>query len=63
MAYSDFTLAKAKATFGLTLEEGRNLFAEISPISPSDRLEAILADYIPLATAIDSHRYFRFVSV
>lgn len=61
MAYSDFTLAKA--TFGLTLEEGRDLFVEVAPIPVSERLQAMLVDYLPLATAIDPHRYFRFVSV
>lgn len=56
MAYSDFNLARVKDAFGLTLEESRDLFAGVVPISPSDRLETILTDYIPLATAIATEK-------
>jgi hypothetical protein len=44
MAYSNFTLAKAKETFGLTLEERRNLFAAIAPVHPSDLLRQVLEE-------------------
>lgn len=56
MAYSDFTLAKVRDEFGLTLEESRDLFASVAPITPSDTLTTLLADYVPLATAIATEK-------
>ncbi|MFB2770481.1 hypothetical protein ACE1AT_14505 [Pelatocladus sp. BLCC-F211] len=56
MAYSDFSLAKVKKDFGLTLDETRNLFADIKPVTPSDTLTTILKDYIPLATSIATEK-------
>jgi hypothetical protein len=32
MAYSDFSLARVKKDFGLTLDESRNLFADTKPV-------------------------------
>jgi hypothetical protein len=56
MAYSDFSLAKVKNNFGLTLDETRNLFAETQLVLPSDTLKTLLTDYIPLATAISTEK-------
>lgn len=56
MAYSDFTLAKVRETFNLTLEENRDLFADIPAIPPSDRLKVTLEENIPLAIAINSEK-------
>jgi hypothetical protein len=56
MAYSDFTLAKAKNTFGLTLDETRNLFRNIPGVQPSDLLTRLLEENLPLATAINSEK-------
>ncbi len=56
MAYSDFSLAKVKNDFGLTLDESRNLFAETKPVSPSEMLKFLLGDYIPLATSISTEK-------
>ena len=56
MAYSDFSLAKVKKSFDLTLDETRNLFADTKPVTPSDTLRTILIDYIPLATAISTEK-------
>jgi hypothetical protein len=52
MPYSDFSLAKVKKDFGLTLDESHNLFAYTKPVSPSEILTTILIDYVPLATFI-----------
>lgn len=54
MLYSDFSLAKVKKSFDLTLDETRNLFADTKPVTPSETLRTILIDYIPLATAIST---------
>lgn len=56
MVYGDFNLAKVRDSFGLVLAENRDLFAEVSPIAPSGPLATILADYIPLATAISTEK-------
>lgn len=56
MAYSDFTLAKAKNEFGLMLDETQNLFVDTQPVLPSEMLRNLLGDYIPLATAIATEK-------
>jgi hypothetical protein len=56
MAYSDFTLAKVRETFDLTLEEDRDLFAEVTRVQPSELLTAILKEYLALAIAINSEK-------
>ncbi len=56
MAYSNFTLAKVKADFGLTVDETQNLFNDIPAVEPSEILTMILQDYIPLATAIGTEK-------
>jgi hypothetical protein len=56
MAYSNFTLAKVKSDFGLTVDETQNLFNKIPAVEPSEILTVILQDYIPLATAIGTEK-------
>lgn len=56
MAYSDFTLVKARNAFGLTLDETRNLFRDVVEVKPSDLLQKVLAENLTLATAINSEK-------
>lgn len=56
MAYSDFSLAKVRDSFGLTLDESRDLFSEVSAIEPSEMFKHLLADYVPLAAAIATEK-------
>ncbi len=56
MAYSDFTLSQAQSSFNLTLDETVNLFNDVSPVSPSEILKTILADYVPLATSVGTEK-------
>ncbi|MEO1298396.1 MAG: hypothetical protein AAFW75_21985, partial [Cyanobacteria bacterium J06636_16] len=56
MAYSDFTLASVRDSFGLTLVEDQDLFGATASIAPSQTLNTILVDYIPLATAIATEK-------
>ena len=56
MAYINFTLAKVKEDFGLTVDETQNLFNDIPAVQPSEILSVILQDYIPLATAIGTEK-------
>jgi hypothetical protein len=54
VAYSDFTLAKVREAFDLTIEENRSLFKDVPAVAPSDRLLADLNENKPLAIAINS---------
>jgi hypothetical protein len=56
MAYSDFSLARAKNDFGLTLDESSDLFAATAPVSSSDLLKTLLKDYVPLAISISTEK-------
>lgn len=56
MAYSDFTLAKVKADFNLSLNEDEDLFNAINPIEISSFLNQTLKEYLPLATAINTEK-------
>ncbi|MCY7282946.1 MAG: hypothetical protein LH679_05785 [Cyanobacteria bacterium CAN_BIN43] len=56
MAYSDFTLAKAKAAFGLTSQEGSNLFATVTAVQPSISLSQTLTEFTELATLIGTEK-------
>ena len=42
MAYSNFTLAKVKEDFGLTVDETQDLFAGIEAVKPSEILTVTL---------------------
>ncbi|MBD6618616.1 hypothetical protein FNW02_23000 [Komarekiella sp. 'clone 1'] len=56
MAYSDFSLAKVRNAFGLTLEETRNLFVTVAGVQPSELLKRLLDENLTLATAINSEK-------
>lgn len=56
MAYSNFTLSKVKADFGIVTDETQDIFAETTPIHPSDLLSLILKDQLPLAGAINTEK-------
>jgi hypothetical protein len=56
MAYSNFTLAKVKEDFGLTVNETQDLFADIEAVKPSEILTVTLQEYISLATAIGTEK-------
>lgn len=57
MSYSDFkTLDKAINDLNLTLEESHNLFAQVTPVQPSERLKETLAETLELATNISTEK-------
>ena len=56
MTYSDFTVAKAKAAFGLTSKEGSNLFANVAAVQPSSSLSQTLTEFTELATLIGTEK-------
>jgi hypothetical protein len=51
MAYSDFTLRKAKEELNLSFLEGGRFLPKTEPIAPSPYLAEFLAESIPLAIA------------
>jgi len=56
MAYSDFTLKRAKDEFGLKLTEDQDLFSDVPEIQISEHLSATLRYNIPLAMAIGTEK-------
>ncbi len=56
MAYSEFTLNKIISDFGLTLDETTTLFDDAPMIVISEQLKSILAEYAPLAVAINTEK-------
>lgn len=56
MPYSNFTLEKVKQQFNLTTIEESEIFADVEPLSPSDLLNQILQDNLPIAIASNSEK-------
>lgn len=56
MAYSSFTLSTVKSTFGVTTNETVDLFADLGPVQPSELLQQILRDQVPLAGVINTEK-------
>ncbi len=57
MSYSDFkTLDKAINDLNLNLEEIHGLFAQVSPVKPSQRLKEALEETLELATNISTEK-------
>ena len=54
MAYSEFTLNKTLNDFGLTLDQTTLLFDDTPPLAVSEQLKSIMAEYAPLALAINT---------
>ena len=56
MAYSDFTLKKAKSDFNLKTIEDRSLFSDIPCVAISDYLKTTLTRNVPLAISINTEK-------
>jgi hypothetical protein len=56
MAYSDFTIRKAKQSFNLTLVEGGSFFPPIEPVPANPYLIEFLQESLPLAIAMGSEK-------
>lgn len=56
MAYSDFTLRRAKQDFNLTIIEQPTFLSAVEPISPSPALANFLNKYLPLALALNTEK-------
>lgn len=56
MAYSNFTLNKVKADFGIATVETETLFPQVVPVQPSELLTLTLKANLSLATAINTEK-------
>jgi hypothetical protein len=56
MAYSDFTLREVIERFHLTLDDTRDLFAEVPEIEPSPFVLSLITEFMPLALAINTEK-------
>lgn len=56
MTYSNFTLSRVKADFGIVTDEAQDLFAEVEAIAPTELLTLSLKDQLPLARAINTEK-------
>ncbi|MCC5665628.1 hypothetical protein LC653_17300 [Nostoc sp. CHAB 5784] len=56
MAYSDFTLSKFKKSFSIHIDEETDLYADIEPLQPSDKLINSLEETTELALAINTEK-------
>ncbi|MEW6498519.1 MAG: hypothetical protein AB1589_39375 [Cyanobacteriota bacterium] len=56
MAYTDFTLRRAKQDLKLTFIEGRRFLPETTAIAPSSYLTEFLQESLPLAIAMGSEK-------
>ena len=56
MAYNQFTLSKVRTDFNLTIDETKNLFAQVEAIAPTPFLQQTLEENIPLATVINTEK-------
>jgi hypothetical protein len=56
MVYSEFKLSELIKTFGLTLTEAVDLFADVEEVECSENLAFNLKDSIPLAVAIGTEK-------
>jgi hypothetical protein len=56
VSYSDFTLSKVQQEFSLKINEEVDFFASVLEIQPSDFLNQILQNNLPLALAINTEK-------
>jgi hypothetical protein len=56
MAYSDFDLRQARERFGLSLEEGQDLFVAAPEAAISPPLRALLDEWAPAALAMNTEK-------
>src|SRR5437660_457508 len=56
MAFSDFDLRGVRERFGLTLEEGQDLFASIPEAAVGEQLRTFLDEWAPAALAMNTEK-------
>lgn len=56
MPYSAFNLSKVKTDFKLIFVENQDLFTDVETVSPSEYLNLIFSEHLPLVTAINTEK-------
>ncbi|MEC4814806.1 MAG: hypothetical protein SAK29_16220 [Scytonema sp. PMC 1069.18] len=56
MPYSAFSFNKVKKEFNLTVIENQDLFSDVQSVFPTQYLTMILAEHLPLVTAINTEK-------
>ena len=56
MAYNDFTLKQLQKQFDLKIEDQVDLFTNINPVTPTQLLQTIIEENLPLAIAISTEK-------
>lgn len=56
MSYENFTIESIQKDFSVMIQMEVNLFAEIPPFAPSERLVSLLEELTPLASAIGTEK-------
>jgi hypothetical protein len=56
MSYENFTIESVENNFAVTLRIESNLFANVAPFEPSERLVSLLEEFTPLASAIGTEK-------
>ena len=56
MAYEEFSIEKIQNDFSILIEETPNLLNSVEAINPSERLVVLLAEFIPLGSAIGTEK-------
>jgi hypothetical protein len=56
MSYENFSIESVEKDFSVTIQIETNLFAEVTPVEPSERLLSLLEELTPLASAIGTEK-------
>jgi len=56
MAYENFTIQSIEKDFDIKIQDVPNLFVDVNPVEPSERLISLLEDFTPLASAIGTEK-------
>lgn len=56
MSYEAFSIDTVETTFGLHIRDHADLFAHAPPVEPSAQLTELLADFVPLGSAIGTEK-------
>ena len=56
MAYSDFTLRTLRERFGITTTDADDLFADVTPLPPTDFFVTLLRRHLPLVRGLGTEK-------
>lgn len=56
MSYERFSIDTIETEFGVAIRDHADLYADTAPVEPSSQLTALLADYVPLGSAIGTEK-------